>query len=109
MITGQLKFETPGAAAAARRVVIYVEDTSRADAAAVILARKELTIPEDFDLERDLLPFELDVPGASASLTLRAHLLSHEGADIRQGDMITMETIPAREGRPVTAVLHPIE
>ena len=74
---------------------IRVQDVSRADAAAVVIAEATLT---EVAAEADgaELPFELDVPelDRSATYTLAAHVDVTASGEVTSGDFLTTEHIP---------------
>lgn len=106
MVRGQLKFVKPGPMLGGTRVKIRVEDTSRAGASAREVASAMVEIPEDFDLEADTLPFRIDLDRKAEGLTISAHMPCHAGDDIRGGDMITTESIPASDVEETEVPLH---
>jgi hypothetical protein len=105
MVRGVLKFEDPGPVLSGQRIRIMVQDTSRADASSVAVAQTEVTIPEDFDAEKDALPFEIEVQEKTDGLTIRAHMPRHDDTDVRLGDMITMASIPVKKEEEVDVTL----
>ncbi len=106
MIRGHLKFEKADPVQSGQRVMIVVEDTSRIDANSVQVAQTVATLPDNFDIEHNVLPFEIDVSEDIDTLTIRAHMPIHSGTDIRVGDMITMETIPVRLDEDIVVTLR---
>jgi hypothetical protein len=108
MVRGYLKFEKIDKVQASQHVMIVVEDTSRVDAGSVQVARTIAILPENFDFEHDVLPFEIDLRNNSDTLTIRAHMPTHSGTDIRLGDMITTAAIPVRWDRDIEVPLHPV-
>ena len=109
MVRGHLKFEKPESVQAGQRVLIVVEDTSRVDASSVQVAQTIATLPENFDFKHDTLPFEIDVSDNTNNLTIRAHMPTHSGTDIRLGDMITIATIPVLEDADIAVTLHCVD
>ncbi|MEP3637577.1 MAG: hypothetical protein ABJN14_09995 [Paracoccaceae bacterium] len=95
MVSGLLKFEKLGAVASFQFVLVYIEDTRRAGADATLVAEHRIDIPPNFDLARDVLPFEFQIDQTLDGLTVRAHMPAHDGRDIRSGDMITMGSFAA--------------
>ena len=106
MISGVLKFDNPGAVPSGQRIVIYLQDTSRVGASSVNMAQTTVTIPEDFDVAADDLPFDFNVMPDGDGLTLRAHMPMHEGDDVRSGDMVTTASTPASGDHPVNLTLR---
>jgi hypothetical protein len=103
---GKLTFKNPGAVPAGQSIRIVVQDTSRANADAVDVAEKRITVPEDFDAETDALPFEIDLDDDREGLTVRAHMPRHDGDDVRVGDMVTTSSIAVRKDDDVEVTLH---
>ncbi|MEO9897199.1 MAG: hypothetical protein ABJD13_12980 [Paracoccaceae bacterium] len=99
MVSGLLKFEGPITGGPYRFVLIFIEDTRRVGADAVVVAQHRVDLPEDFDPERDALPFEFEVSQDLEGLTVRAHMPTHNAQDIRSGDMITMGAHAANTGQ----------
>jgi hypothetical protein len=87
---------------------VLVEDTARADASARTVAEAVIGLPDGFDPAADTLPFLIDAPAEIAGCTIRAHLAGHAGTDIRSGDMITTEAIPAQHDRTIAITLRRI-
>lgn len=109
MIRGYLKFEKSIPVQSGLRVMIVVEDTSRIDADSVQVAQTFVTLPDNFDFEHKVLPFEIDVNEDIDSLTVRAHMPAHSGTDIRVGDMMSMETIPVLQDKDIVMTLRHVE
>ncbi|SFR10966.1 hypothetical protein [Poseidonocella sedimentorum] len=93
ILSGTLTFTDPDAEAPYRDIHLYVEDTRRVGADAVRRAEARIPVPQG-DLAQTALPFEIEVEGDASGLTLRAHMPTHPGADIQEGDMITMGSHP---------------
>jgi len=89
--------------------MIVIEDSSLVDAEAIRIAQTVTTLPETFDFEHDVQPFKIDLIDDSDNLTIRAHMPCHSGTDIRLGDMITMESIPARQNEDIPVTLHQVD
>lgn len=109
MVRGYLKFEKLDQVQASQHVMIIVEDTSRVDAGSVQVAQTVAILPENFDFEHDVLPFEIDVSNDTDTLTIRAHMPIHSGTDIRLGDMITKAAIPVRWDMDIAVPLHRVD
>ena len=95
MVSGLLKFENPGVGGPYQFVLVYIEDTRRVGADATLVAEHRVDIPRNFDLTHDALPFEFEIDQTLDGLTVRAHMPTHDGRDIRSGDMITMGSFAA--------------
>jgi len=106
MVRGVLTFENPGEVPSGQRIQIMVQDTSRADASSVTIAQTEVTIPEGFDVEKDALPFEIELQEKTEGLSIRAHMPRHDNTDIRLGDMITTTSIPVKKENEVNVRLR---
>lgn len=106
MIQGRLSFDSDDITVDDQKVIVMVQDTSRAGSGAVDIARTELTLPAGFDCASDTLPFALDVPHLPQGSTIRAHLTRHGGADIQIGDMITTQSIPVQEDAEIDVPLR---
>lgn len=105
---GVLKFENAGQLETGRSVRLRILDTSRVGADSFMISEHFVAIPEGFDAQRDRLSFEIASPEKTAGLTLHAHLASHDGTDVRSGDMITTSAIPVSgdNNKEITVSLH---
>lgn len=106
MIRGVVKFKNPGAVPTGQSIKLTVQDTSRVGADAIRITQTELTIPEDFDADKDALPFEIDIAGQLENYTISGHLARHHGQDIRLGDLITMGAIPVSDDSELEVMLR---
>lgn len=108
MVRGNITFETPQNVTSGTRILLSILDTSRVGADSITIAETVLTIPEGFNASRDALPFEINTAVDTDAFTIRAHLVKHDGTDVRLGDMITMGAIPVLNDAPTLVVLHPV-
>lgn len=101
-VLGEVVLDADCAALRHAVVYVYLEDVSRADAAAERIATLELTGIDHRPGQEDRIPFELEAAAAGphATLILRAHVSPHGGEDVQSGDYLTMEHISADPRRP---------
>lgn len=103
-LSGQVRFTEPVAAGGTLRV--RVEDVSRADAPAHLVA--EARFPVDHALAAgDTLPFLLQVPAVDEQIhyAVRVHLDQDGTGDVVRGDRISMESYPVLTGGHPDTVL----
>jgi uncharacterized lipoprotein YbaY len=110
-VTGRIAFPRP-LAAQKGLVRVLVEDVSRADAVATIVAETALA-PDHALAAGDTLPFSLEVPIESDAqrLNVRVHVDHSGDRMIAEGDMITTQAHPVlTQGAPdhVEVVLQPL-
>ncbi|GLK22841.1 hypothetical protein GCM10017607_01590 [Microbacterium thalassium] len=91
-----LEFPATGARRRLAAVRVRVEDTSRADAAADVVAEKTLTDVE-VPAEGGAVEVDLDypTPGPGSRFTVRAHGSASGSADFATGDFLTTRAVPA--------------
>lgn len=82
--------------ARAARIVVQVEDITRADAPSVVIAEQRL---DDVPLgEANELPFAIDLPAQlidpRAMYSVRAHVDTTGSGTVERGDLITTQTYP---------------
>jgi hypothetical protein len=113
IVSGNLVVENANFETAGRNITVMVEDTSRADAEAILVAKIVVTIPDSFDYKQNVLPFKVNVDDSgninTSHLTIRAHLPCHSGSDIRLGDMITTESISACQVGDINLRLYSVK
>ena len=83
-------------------VFVYLEEVSRADAPANLIASFRLTDVQHTAGQEDRVPFELAAEPSDprASYGVRAHVAPHGAEDVQVGDLVTMEFTPVGPGRP---------
>ncbi len=78
------------------RVLVQIEDVSRADAPSQIVGQAEIDTGEL--LGGDTLPFAVDVPGGALDdrhlYSVRVHIAQRHDGDVAEGDYITTQSYP---------------
>lgn len=96
VVRGEIELPSDAEAVLPARVVVDVEDISRADAPSQLVARLQL---ETGELKgSDLIPFSLEVPADALDerhlYSVRVHVDMSGSGEIEKGDYITMQTYP---------------
>ena len=87
-------------------IYVYLEDVSRADAPATLIASSKLTDVRHTAGQEDRVAFELPAEPSDprAAYAVRAHVAPHGGEDVQVGDLITMEFTPVGPAHPADDV-----
>jgi len=112
-VTGRIVLPATGPCPSrAALLVVRVEETSRADAAATVLAewrRTDVALPGP----GDPVPFAIEVPAGlvdrRARYTVRAHVDVSGTGDVTQGDLVSTRAHPVlTAGHPIAEVTVPV-
>ncbi len=112
VVEGQVAFRAGDRPGRAARVVVRVEDVSRADAPATTVAEqvlRDVALPPD----GGALPFEVAVPAGALDpqgrYVLRVHVDVGGTGAVTAGDFVSTRSYPVRPGRQEAAVeVHPV-
>ncbi|MEZ4684205.1 MAG: YbaY family lipoprotein [Caldilineaceae bacterium] len=98
LISGEISFEATSNAVAGATVYVRLEDVSRLDAAAILVAETLLPAVALRGQGQDRLHFTLEaaLPDPKAHYSLRVHVDVDGDGQISRGDYITMESYPVR-------------
>lgn len=116
-INGEVCFSKISAAFIAATLIIFVEDSSRIDAAAKVISEHQITNVSRSPAHPDPVPFTIELPpsenaGQLSCRTLRVHVDVDSSGQVSPGDYVSTQSYPLDTLSStdfLRIVVHPVE